>query len=201
LKINQRGIQPGFGLSGLVANMPLAHFLMQHPPQVRETAVWNNGAMPLEINYMITSQFPPLEYVSSVRCIVFRQNELLVIHDPNGSKYVVPGGRSEPGESVEETGRREVLEETGWKLGEMTMVGVVHFHHLAPCPPNHPYPCPDFLQLIYRAEAQSFYADLVQTDEYVNGSKFYAISDVVRLGLPQGQLLLLNAAINGRTSL
>lgn len=36
----------------------------------------------------------------------------------------LPGGFMEPGESFEEVGRREVLEETGLELGALTLLGV-----------------------------------------------------------------------------
>jgi len=39
-------------------------------------------------------------------------------------KWGLPGGLMELGESTQETARREVLEETGLKIGELTLFGV-----------------------------------------------------------------------------
>lgn len=50
--------------------------------------------------------------------------ELLLLKKPNGL-WGLPGGLMELGESTEETGRREVWEETGLRIGKLTLLGVV----------------------------------------------------------------------------
>ncbi len=59
-----------------------------------------------------------------VAVVVFNEdNELLLQQKPNG-QWAFPGGLMELMESTEETGRREVLEETGLQIGDMQLVGV-----------------------------------------------------------------------------
>ena len=43
--------------------------------------------------------------------------------DPPG-KWALPGGLMELGESAEETAKREIMEETGLELGDLTLLGV-----------------------------------------------------------------------------
>ncbi len=161
----------------------------------QETAVWFDGTMPLKINDYLTQQLPPKEYVTSVRCLVFQADQVLTIFDHDGSKHILPGGRCEAGETLEETGRREVLEETGWALGALQLVGVRHFEHQSPCPPNHSYPCPHFLQLVYTATAVTHHPNAMQFDQYVTGSQLFPIADVQQMPLSKGIHAFLNTAL------
>jgi 8-oxo-dGTP pyrophosphatase MutT (NUDIX family) len=49
------------------------------------------------------------------------QHRLLLQHRTDDKTWDFPGGYMELGESTEETARREVWEETGLKIGEMTL--------------------------------------------------------------------------------
>ncbi|HWH00126.1 MAG TPA: NUDIX domain-containing protein, partial [Pilimelia sp.] len=49
---------------------------------------------------------------------------LLLMERADTGGWGLPGGLMEPGESFEETGRREVAEETGLRLGAMELLGV-----------------------------------------------------------------------------
>lgn len=65
----------------------------------------------------------PLILPGSVVLILNEKNELLLQHRTDGG-WGLPGGLMELGESLEETARREVKEETGLDIGELTLVNV-----------------------------------------------------------------------------
>jgi len=52
----------------------------------------------------------------SCGAIVIKDNKFLLIRNRNGSHWDFPKGKMEPGESEEETAKREVLEETGCRI-------------------------------------------------------------------------------------
>src|SRR5699024_5297739 len=65
----------------------------------------------------------PLILPGSVVGILNEENELLLQQRLDGS-WGLPGGIMELGESMEETARREVKEESGLEVGELTLVHV-----------------------------------------------------------------------------
>jgi len=65
----------------------------------------------------------PLILVGTAVAILNERGELLLQKRNNGT-WGVPGGFMELGESTEEAGRREVLEETGLEIGKLELVGV-----------------------------------------------------------------------------
>src|SRR4051812_6500225 len=116
-----------------------AAFLARHTPLAEGIETWGSpdAPLPLRLTWYCTDEEPPLALVTSVRAIVVRGDAVLALHEPGGKPYIVPGGRCEPGESPEETLRREVLEETGWSLGAIQPLGFVHLRSLGPQPPGH----------------------------------------------------------------
>jgi 8-oxo-dGTP pyrophosphatase MutT (NUDIX family) len=65
----------------------------------------------------------PLILPGSVVLILNSQNKLLLQHRTDGG-WGLPGGLMELGESLEETARREVKEETGLEIDELKLLGV-----------------------------------------------------------------------------
>ena len=176
-------------------NPDLSAFLARHAPIAEESAVW--GTLRLRITGYLSPETPPVEYVTSARGIVFRGDAVLVIRDPTGF-HILPGGRCEPGETLEETLRREVLEETGWTIRDPSPLGFSHFRHLSPKPPDYPYPHPDFVQVIFTAEAVAFQPDPRRPDEFVVSSAFHPIAGARTLDLDPGQRVYLDAALKTR---
>ncbi|MCG1023564.1 NUDIX hydrolase [Sutcliffiella horikoshii] len=65
----------------------------------------------------------PLILVGTAVAVLNNEGEILLQKRRDGA-WGVPGGFMELGESTEEAGRREVLEETGLEIGKLDLVGV-----------------------------------------------------------------------------
>lgn len=66
----------------------------------------------------------PIVTCSAGVLIVNSQNQLLLLHRTDNDTWGLPGGVLEPGESLEETARREVKEETGLEIGKLKLFNV-----------------------------------------------------------------------------
>ncbi len=66
----------------------------------------------------------PLILPGSSVIVVDDDDRVLLLKRADTHDWGLPGGLMEPGESFEETARREVLEETGLRLDELTLLGV-----------------------------------------------------------------------------
>jgi ADP-ribose pyrophosphatase YjhB (NUDIX family) len=66
----------------------------------------------------------PLQMVGAAALIVDEQNRLLLLKRTDSGCWGPPGGAVELGEVVEMAARREVHEETGLELGELSLFGV-----------------------------------------------------------------------------
>ncbi len=171
----------------------LSAFLQQQKLLGEDTTIW--GTTPLRFASYLSQELPPLDLVTSVRAVVLRDDTALVVRDPS-CFHILPGGRREPGESLLQTLRREVLEETGWTLADPVLLGFRHFHHLGPRPENFAYIYPDFFQLIYAARAQQFQIEAMQFDEYVLSSDFQPLANVCALPLGHTEFAYLDAAVH-----
>jgi 8-oxo-dGTP pyrophosphatase MutT (NUDIX family) len=172
-----------------------AEFLAAHAAQAEEVVRW--GELRFRVASYLGERLPPLELISSVRAVVLRDEGVLVVRDP-GAVHILPGGRREPGETLLETLRREVLEETGWTLDEPKLLGVRHFRHLQPKPAGYAHPYPDFFQAVYTADADGFHPARRETDGFELGSGFRPLAEVWRLELPPNERLFLSAALARR---
>ncbi|MFF5211940.1 NUDIX hydrolase [Streptosporangium sp. NPDC000396] len=66
----------------------------------------------------------PLILAGTSVVIVDNEERVLLMRRTDTGDWGLPGGLMEPGESFEQTGHREVLEETGLRLVEMELIGV-----------------------------------------------------------------------------
>jgi len=175
----------------------LAAFLARHKPLAEEQAVWGEGSIKLLIRCYLAKEMPPLEDVTSVRSIVFRDDSLLVMRNPDDT-HIYPGGRREGNESLDETLDREIIEETGWEVIEATRLGFIHFQHLTPRPEGYLYPYPHFLHVVYKANASHFRPDTRVEDDYEQEALFRLINEVREMTLSPCQHVFLKAALEAR---
>lgn len=66
------------------------------------------------------------ELLMTVGCgiIIERNGEILLQHRKDRDVWGIPGGVMEPGETFEEAAKRELFEETGLTVGELTLFGL-----------------------------------------------------------------------------
>ena len=167
------------------ASPQLRELLAARTPAARETAEWP-GDMRLEMAAYLGDAELPDELVVSVRCLVTVASRVLVCEDAAPSVHVLPGGRREPGESWPETARREVVEETGWHVDPTLLqtVGFIHVRHVTPVPDDHPFPHPDFLQVVLRGEGTGTPAGWVDREGWVQRSWLASLEEARALPLP-----------------
>jgi 8-oxo-dGTP pyrophosphatase MutT (NUDIX family) len=91
-----------------------------------------------------------LDAAQSRHPLVQVDDHVIVCQAPDGL-HIWPGGRRVPGESYQATARREVYEETGRMIEERLLrpLGFLHYRFVDDRPDDHPYPHPDFLQIVY----------------------------------------------------
>ncbi|VVD83043.1 NUDIX hydrolase [Pandoraea iniqua] len=64
--------------------------------------------------------------IVSAKAIIRRNDTVLFARNPR-NEWELPGGQPEPGESLEDAVRREVLEECGWQIAQVTYHGSASF--------------------------------------------------------------------------
>ena len=108
----------------------------------------------------------------SIITLVHRGDEVLLARSPNFPEgmYSTLAGFVEPGESIEETLRREVFEEVGVRVGEMEYMG------------SQPWPFPNSLMLGFLAEYES--GDLVLQEEEIADAQWFHYQSLPKLPGP-----------------
>jgi 8-oxo-dGTP diphosphatase len=176
----------------------LEHYLNTSIKLDSINVMWGEGTIPVKISTYLSDSMAPEKYISSSRSIVFKGNSVLVISQDNRHQYILPGGTLEPGESPLEALHREILEETGWTIGNIKHIGFMHLHNTGNKPPDYKYPFPDSIWSIFISEAIEYKPEMKIPDEWVYDSEFRDIIEVKQLPLDKGELLLLDEALKLR---
>jgi 8-oxo-dGTP pyrophosphatase MutT (NUDIX family) len=173
----------------------LDRFLSRLAPSVRKDVAWFGGAMELQLQVFITTELPPLEYITSVRAVLFEAGRCAVLSNIDG-RHVLPGGRRDGEESIEAALRREILEETGCTVTSVEALGILHFHHMTPKPVDYKYPYPDFVQALMVARATRCDSFAGDPEHYETGVEFVMPAELERMAIPDYQRLLVAEALS-----
>jgi 8-oxo-dGTP pyrophosphatase MutT (NUDIX family) len=148
---------------------------------------WPNGSIVTARAFAVLDDLPS-EVVQSVRCLVFTDDDHVVMcENARGVRHVWPGGRRELGETFEQTACREVLEETGWVLdpASLTQIGWLHYEAGPHRGPDIPWPHPDIFHALFTGRARSREAeDWIDTEGYELSSRSVSTARVLRAITP-----------------
>ena len=181
---------------GLNANANIPAFLTGKTPFHETETRWSDGTLPLRVRYYRSNELPPDRYVTSVRCLVFQDESVLVLRNREGY-HILPGGRREEGESFEQTLRREVAEETGWTIRAVMRLGFIHLEHKRPKPAGYRFPHPHFFQIVYTVCASEYMPDSMGDDDYEESAAFVPVGELDGLGISEAELEFVRFAREG----
>ena len=171
------------------ATREIEAFLSRHTPFGDWHEEWLG--VPLEFHTYLSHEVPLRALVGSVRAIVLRDKEVLLVH--SSVPLLSVGGRCRSEETIEQTLLREVAEETGWRVTPIGVIGFIHARHLDEQRPNWGRPAPDFIDPFFAVVAKEFDASLIETD--APRCEFIPITDVESLGVEEINRRFLSAAL------
>ncbi len=173
-------------------------FLSRRSPFSEHETVWGTREhpTPLRARAYLGEELPPLDSVSSVRGVVLRGGDVLVMRNAD-ELHILPGGRREAGETLARTLEREVLEEAGWAVEVGPVLGFIHFLHLGPRPPDYAHPYPEFAQVVFRTVARRHLPEAKLPDDYEVEAVFRPVAEVVASDILPAGGVFLEAALRG----
>jgi len=128
----------------------------------------------------------PLILVGATILVIDNKNQLLMQKRADNGTWGVPGGSMNPGETLEETARRETLEETGIRLDKIKFINIFSGPELF-----YKYPNGD---QIYIVTAVYLAKEFTQTkqghDEEVLEIRFYPLDNLPENISPSIQIIL-----------
>lgn len=79
----------------------------------------------ISYTWMQTPDLTSFQPITQVYGICFNaSNEILIVKKPDGNEWILPGGKPEPGETLEETLKREMMEEATVTVKNCQPLGV-----------------------------------------------------------------------------
>jgi 8-oxo-dGTP pyrophosphatase MutT (NUDIX family) len=128
----------------------------------------------------------PLIVVGATILIMDNNKRLLMQKRADNGTWGVPGGSMNPGETLEETARRETLEETGIKLGIINFIKIYSGPEL-----YYEYPNGDQIYIVTAVYlAKDFTQTAQEHDEEVLEVQFYPLNNLPENISPSIQIIL-----------
>lgn len=100
-------------------------------------------------------------------CLFDLDNKICMIKSEKYGFYQLPGGGVEPDETLEETLRRETIEETGWQIVNAKPIGYV-VEHYDKMQNNKRLPM-SYMSYVFRAQVKKFVGTNYEEDEIAEG--------------------------------
>lgn len=104
--------------------------------------------LPNEISLILSETLPPSHLITSAFALAFHGGNFLMTKLSDRG-WDIPGGHIDPGETPEQTMRREVMEEAAVELGPVRLLGYQRIRLLGDVPEGYRYPHPDGYQVFY----------------------------------------------------
>jgi ADP-ribose pyrophosphatase YjhB (NUDIX family) len=139
----------------------------------------------------------PQALATSARGVVFRGSRVVVVRQKDGRRHIQPGGRLEGAETVDAALRRELLEETGWAVGELKPLGFQHFQPIGERPVDVQAPWRDFVWPIFVVEALAFDRGARDASQLEAGARLTSIRRALA-EIPADEATVLKAAVDRR---
>lgn len=169
--------------------MTIQSFLNRHASFAEWQETWDG--VPLAFNAYLSDELPRRDWVGSVRAILFRDDQVLVVKAEQPGPVV--GGRCEPGETIEQTLTRETAEETGWRVRPVAVVGFRHIRHTDDQRPAWGRPAPEFFDPLFAVRAEEFDRTLKGVNE--TPCEFLPLAAIDRIGLDPINLAFFHEAV------
>jgi 8-oxo-dGTP pyrophosphatase MutT (NUDIX family) len=173
--------------------MDIESFLARHEA-FSAAQHWEWLGVPLEARFFLADDLPPRQYVGSVRAFVLREDQVLVAQ--SSPPVFSVGGRCEPGETIEQTLLREVVEESGWRVEPIALIGFVHCRHLDGQRPDWGRPAPDFIDPMFVVSAVEHRPEQLGQAEIP--SEFVPVATVERHRIDEVSRIFLREALRKR---
>ncbi len=147
---------------------------------------------PNEISLILDETLPPRHLITSALVLAFYEGDFLMtkLHQRG---WDIPGGHIEPGETPEETMRREVMEEAAVELGAVQLLGYQRIRLLGEVPVDYRYPHPESYQIFYIGHVATI-LPFVPTPEAVDRA-FFPMAEARQQRWVQENHLMFDAAV------